>query len=412
MAKCCKMRKLLIFNFLVLSITSYGQVEQNNNYSPALEESEKKENIELEDSLSIKPVSSDDNDDNSPKGAAYKKKSAERSLKTEQPSVKAERSVSQEEVQSVSYEFNYSKQQSSTQRTQRSPNAIQQKTMNEAVDYFEENSPNSFEYHYFKYTSGNYDISRIEHLKKAEKMRPDNSDVHIQMAAYHMIENNTTDAKVYLEKLRKSKRLTEVVIHYAKDILYSVQDSGILITHGFDDTYAAWYDQNVKGIRKDVRLVSLDFLQSKAYRDKLSKAGILLPTSTVVNVAYLKEFCRLNAKKGIAVSLTTPKEYFEPIQDKLYVTGLVFEYHTESFNNFDRNETLWNSTLDKHLVTKATDEKGKQLSSNYLPMLFQLRAVYEEKGEADKLAAIDKSIDGIAVQCKKYEKVQQLKRTY
>ena len=75
-----------------------------------------------------------------------------------------------------------------------------------------------------------------------------------------------------------------------------------------------------------------------------------------------------------------------PLKSNLYVTGLVFEYHQGVFNNFDRNSELWNTTLSKHLVNEAKDEKAKQLSANYLPMLLQLRKVYGQKGEQKKPA--------------------------
>lgn len=409
------MRKFVLLICSFVSLGLHAQVTNTmNNASTPVEEAE----MEAQpDTTYVVPAQlNEQKEERAPsvRGAMYKKKAAEKAKDydksaNESPAPSAATAM---EAQKVSGSFTYSKKQSALQRTQRSPSQSQQMDMDNAVDYFEKNAPNSFEYHYFKYVSGNYDVSLISHLKKAEKMRPNNSDVQVQMAAYHMIKNNVSDAKGYMEKLKASKRLTDVSIYYAKDILYSVPDSGVLITHGFDDTYAAWYDQQVKGIRKDVHLISLDFLQSKAYRTQLVKDGFTMPSSTTINVNYLKEFCRLNSGKGISISLTTPKEYFKPIEDKLYVTGLVFEYHTEEFNNFDRNEKLWNTDLDKYLVNSSTNEKGKKLTSNYLPMLFQLRAVYTEKGLNDKKAAVDKAIDKIAVQCKKYEQVQQLKRAY
>jgi len=66
-----------------------------------------------------------------------------------------------ESIQTISTSFTYSKQQSSNQRTQRSPSAVQQKQMDYVVDQLEENSPESFEYNYFKYVAGNYDVSLI-----------------------------------------------------------------------------------------------------------------------------------------------------------------------------------------------------------------------------------------------------------
>ncbi|NRA11630.1 MAG: hypothetical protein HRT57_06725, partial [Crocinitomicaceae bacterium] len=197
-----------------------------------------------------------------------------------------------------------------------------------------------------------------------------------------------------------------------EDVLLSVPENGVLITHGFDDSYATWYKQNSADVRKDVTIISLDFLQSDHYRELLKEDGYKLPESKVVDVKFLKSFCELNTSKSISISLTTPKEYFKPIQSSLYITGLVFEYHKDEFDNFHRNDDLWNSTLKKHLVNNATDEKSKQLSSNYLPMLLQLRKVYVKMDLKGKLEEVDEASDKVSVQCKKYEQVQKLKNSY
>ena len=314
--------------------------------------------------------------------------------------------------QQATYGFSYAKDQSAQQRMQRTPSAQQQQEMDEAVGYFEANAPNSFEHHYFKYVSGNYDVSLVSHLRKAETIRPGNTDVKVQMAAYHIINRETDSAATYVNAIMESGRLEQNVIHYGTDILASVPKNGVLITHGFDDTYSVWKKQQIDGMRKDVKLISLDFMQSEHYRKLLLADGFKLPAGTTINVDYLKEFCALNASKNLSISMTTPKEYFVPIQSKLYVTGLVFEYHEDEFNNFERNDKLWNEVLSKHLVDNATDEKSKQLSANYLPMILQLRKVYGQQGEEKKVNEMDAAADKVSLQCKKYEQVQQLKKSY
>lgn len=340
-------------------------------------------------------------------------KSKEKSTRSEGYSYDLDaQSQQQQKMVVVSEEFSYTKNKAATQRTQRTPSSSQQQQMIDAVGYFEKNAPNSFEFHYFKYVSGNYDISEIEHLREAEQLRPNNSDVHTQMAAYNIILNEKDAALVYLEKLISSKKITPSVLSYAKDLLLSVPENGVLITHGFDDSYAAWYLQNKKKIRADVSLISLDFLQSNDYRTKIKSDGYKLPTSKIINVDYLKEFCSSNANKNISISLTAPKEYFVPIKNNLYVVGLVFEYHENEFNNFYRNDYLWNEALTKELVSNAIDEKAKQLSANYLPMLLQLRNVYQQKKDELKLKDVNEASDHVGVQCNKYEQVQKIKGAY
>lgn len=327
--------------------------------------------------------------------------------------VESTESLKAVEMKKVSVGFSSTYSTSDLQRTSRSPSFQQQIQMDQAVDYFEVNAPGSFESHYFKYVAGNYNTDLYPDLKAAEQIRPENSDVHVQMAGYFMIEDDVDSAMIYIDKLQESNRLSENVIAYSGDILRSVPEQGTLITHGFDDSYGSFCAQNsIPAIRSDVTLVSLDFLQSDAYKAELKTKGYKLPESKTVDVDYLAEFCALNVEKNLSISLTTPKEYFQAIQDKLYVVGLVFEYHPESFDNFSRNEFLWNESMEKAVISNPIDEKGKQLSANYLPMLLHLRRVYQVTGEEEKMKEVDEVSDQVGVQSRKYEQVQKVKSSY
>ena len=318
-----------------------------------------------------------------------------------------------ESSKAMSSKFSLSKQQAATQRTQRSPNAIQQEQMNNVVLQLEENSPQSFEFHYYKYVAGNYNVDLIEHLKNAEALRPANSDVQIQMAAYYLIMKDSKNALIYMDKIIASTRLSKDVIDYAEDLIQSAPENGTLITHGFDDSFATAYVQLSRKIRLDVKLISLDFLQSEKYQQTLKSEGFNLPSRTIIDVVYFQDFCFKNTLKNLSISMTVPKEYLTGIQQNLFVVGLGFEYHTDlTFNNFYKNDYLWNEVLTKKLIDNSINEKAKTLSSNYLPMLLHLRKVYVETGEKQKVIEIDKSLDKVAVQCKKYDQVQKLKSSY
>lgn len=327
----------------------------------------------------------------------------------EAPSDAQESSV---KMETLSKGFYSTKIQSSTQRTQRTPSEEQQLKMDETVKYFESFAPESFEYHYYKYVAGNYNVTLIEHLKKAFELKPNNADVHIQLAAYYIITGDTVNTKVFLTKMKGIGRISEDATTYAKDLMTSVPEKGTLVTHGFDDMYSCAYLQNILKFRPDIQLISLDFLQSETYREQLIKKGYSLPTETIVNTAFLSSFCSLNEAKTISISMTTPKEYFLDIKQKIYVVGLTFEYHSTVFNNFYFNDYLWNEKLEKTLVYNSLNEKSKQLSANYLPMLLKLREVYIQQNDMDKVAEIDVAIDKVSVQCKKYEQVQKLKKSY
>lgn len=311
--------------------------------------------------------------------------------------------------QAVQKTFTVQRKMASTQTTSRSPSSVQQEEMNKAVDFYKQHAPESFEFHYFTYTAGNYDISLFPHLQKAQQLKPANSDVIIQLAAYYAITKNSQQAKANLEKLVQNGRIGSDVLGYDKDLLNSVSQGGVLLTHGFDDTYGVLYQQLNKSIRSDVRIISLDFMQSKAYRDSLGKEGFVLPASKVIDTYFLEQFCKLNKAKQVHVSMTFPKPYLASVVNKLKVTGISFLYHEGQYPAFEKNEGLWATYTSAGFIEKATTEKAKQLSSNYLPMLFLLRERYSERGQKKDLERIDKHIDRIGAQSNKLSTVNSMR---
>ncbi len=406
------MRYFIILLFLSLYHLAEAQAENSPN-APKRDSIEGKDLLEEKESLKNERYN-DDYRGRNEQNEGVKKASTKSAVKSAESQTISPGGISSNEqtIQSESANFGYYKVQSQSQTQQRSPTPAQQSQMDGTVSYFETNAPQSFEYHYYKYTSGNYNTDIFYHLEAAVKLKPNNADVQVQLAAYHMINNSTTEAVGYLDKLIENKRLAKSVVLYAEDVLRSVPVNGVLITHGFDDTYGVWYAQLKKGIRKDIQIVSLDLMQSEKYRSELKSKGFNLPNAKIIDVAFLSQFCSMNASENISISLTTPKDYFKPILSSIYLTGLVFEYKTTSFDNFWRNETLWNQELKKQLVQDSMDDKGRALLSNYLPMLFQMRKVYGQTGKTEKVKEMDIAIDEIGAQANKYQQVQKMKSAY
>jgi hypothetical protein len=57
----------------------------------------------------------------------------------------------------------------------------------------------------------------------------------------------------------------------ARNYLESCEKDAILFTHADNDTYPLWYCQEVEGIRKDVRVVVMPYLQAEWYIEQLQK---------------------------------------------------------------------------------------------------------------------------------------------
>lgn len=319
----------------------------------------------------------------------------------------------EEELQIKKASFSKTKSAVQTQRTQKNPSIDQQEILNQTVTFYEKNAPNSFEYHYFKYISGNYDFSLINHLKEAEKLKPENVEVSIQFVAYYFLNGDSTNTALQLNKMVEKKRLSESLLFYAQDVLNSVEQNSTLVSHGIDDTYALLYWQICKNQRKDVRVISLDFLQSKIEIENLKKEKFAVPNQTLIDTSFFKLFMNANTQKQIAISLTLPKEYLKMLTANLHVNGLVFKYTTQAFNNdFYNCEYLWNQKLNKKVIQEPFSEQAKTLSSNYLPMLFVMRKVYSQQKEMDKLKEVDLMIDKISIQSQKSTEVDKVRKKF
>ncbi len=284
--------------------------------------------------------------------------------------------------------------------------------LNSSLDVLKLSDKKSFDYNYLKYILGNYDISLFSYLEKAKKIKPNSPKVIKQMAAYYIVVKDSSRLGIYLQTIFDEEIIPKSLIEYGSDLLMSIPEGGTLITHGTEDTYAVVYLQNNEGFRTDVKVISLELLQSEKYRENLKKRHYILPSSSFIDTAYYNEFLKLNEGRNISTSLTVPKEYFQNSSSNMFVTGIVMRYSSKKIDNLNVNISLWKYDLKYSILNHENDFKSKELSSNYLPMLFQLRTAYRMMNEEEEFKKVDRQIDKIAIFCGKEEMVRQLKIKY
>jgi hypothetical protein len=381
------MKKVLGLLFLLINLTFVAQVqiERNTNNAPSTKN-------ELLDSMMAAP-------------SIYQLKVTEQ--KTKKSAVKTQKvdAVSMEQKSS----FITAKKNATYQSTQRTPTKEQQQQMDEAVKFYQKTAPDSYEYHYYKFVAGNYDVQLVSHLYDAKRLNAKSIEVHTQLAAYYFIIENKETLASTLKFLYENGKIESDMLRFAKHILSSVGQHETLLLHGFDDMLSVLYLQVNEGFRKDVEVISLDFLQSEHYRQRLAKKGFQVPNKSVVDVDFVKEFYKTNESKKINLSLTVPKAYVESAINDFELIGLVFTYKNKQANAFQENATLLEEFKKLGNIDAYRSEKVKNISSNYLPMLLMLRNQYETFGNKDKVSELDELIERVGVQCRKNKLIKSYK---
>lgn len=302
----------------------------------------------------------------------------------------SESELSQQRYINANASFQQSYNTSKKVASRRSSTKEEQLDMNMRLETMRATNASGFEYQLAEYQIGNHDVSKIDFLKEAERLNPNNKEVQLQLTAYHEIKGSSQKLE-YLKKLNGSKYFSQDLLNYARIVLTTLPQNSVLITHGVDDTYPIWIEQSINNFRSDVTIISLDLLQSEEYRNKLKTQGYRIPTSTFVDTKYLQEFIRLNRTKSIHVSMTVPAPYLKSLQSYLEIEGLSFT--TKSEDPATKNYHIYQQLLrEMDNVPKPTTTVGKQLQLNYIPMLLVIRNTAQVTKDKRLTQKIDKQL--------------------
>jgi hypothetical protein len=290
--------------------------------------------------------------------------------------------------------FSMVRQNSKSNKFQRTPLAAEQAEMDSKVKQLELISPNSWEYQLAYYAAGNYNLDRSPALAKAYQMNPENIEVQKQYVSFTYMNGDTVKTENALTLMSVNDVISLEVETYTSDVLTSCTLNSTLITHGFEDTYGALLNQFSHQQRMDVKILSLDFMQSPQYRKELEGLGYVLPKSSKIDIGYLGQFCALNADKELFLSVTIPRNYLEPLSKKLFPVGLTFQYTDKASEDLPiRQESLWFEQFNKYGLTE--DQQRSKFAMNYMPMLMYLEAKYVREGNDILLQQIRESMDYI-----------------
>src|SRR6185503_8298652 len=183
---------------------------------------------------------------------------------------------------------------------------------------------------------------------------------------------------------------------YAYNMLTPLEKNAIVFTNGDNDTFPLWYNQEVEGVRKDVRVVNLSLLNTPWYirqlRDQEPKVPLtytnaeldaLLPyrDEKTGAIVWVKDLATKNIidnnqwRRPLYLAVTVPDQM--GLEKRLSLEGLVFRVNAqETGRTVDVEKTMDNlyrvfqykGLLDKNRAYDTTvykDENAYRLVQNY-----------------------------------------------
>lgn len=264
------------------------------------------------------------------------------------------------------------------------------------VQQMQDNVPNTFETNYATYWNSTNKMQDLPKLEAANQMAPQRSEIYDELIGAYEMKGDAAKKKQFSAALDQAATIPAQVFTYNKNTLNSVEAGGYLITNGYDDTYPAFIEQEIRHIRPDIKVLQLELLQDKSYRDRIT-TELGIPKIQQGDYAHIVR-ALIASQKPIYFSLTLPQAIILAYQDNLYLTGLALRYSGIPLDNASTLKANWEKMDTEHLKHWAPtgNQRVDGISRNYLLPLTVLEDIYASEGEKKKAKELGETLDRMA----------------
>lgn len=286
------------------------------------------------------------------------------------------------------------------------PDSVKLKEMEDLVAEIGEKAPDSYEFNLVTWMHHGNDQAYIKYYNRAVELGPDRIE-HIDFIINQSELSRDIKARnKALTRAWEAGRISPGMVNYNHNVLSGLKEKSILLTAGDNDTYPAWYAQ-AKGFRTDVKVINLSILMLDDYRSSIFKElGISTQlkvnwkTKDETDPEYYKNFYKrvistlLSNTKGyklyVGCTAMGYKDLVHEHKDNLYLTGLAYEYCSESIDerallkkNFEQNFQL--DYILHHYYQDISEELVPVINYNYLIPMLKLYDHYKLSGDITRM---------------------------
>ena len=142
--------------------------------------------------------------------------------------------------------------------------------LDEIVKEMKKEIPGTYEYYHVKVWNDGYQTEEnADDLLKAYAMAPDRPDIYSSLVNYYEMKRDHKGEAEICKKWFDCNELSPNLLNYNYNVLMSLEDNGIIITNGDNDTYPLWVLQYALGKKKNVVVVNINLITVDSYGKKL-----------------------------------------------------------------------------------------------------------------------------------------------